>query len=248
MTNNQEHLKRTATVRWKRVMLKLGALAFVAPISQSAIAAGDAKRGAQLFQQCMACHSIQPGEHMTGPSLAHVAGHKAGTAEGFQRYSDALTRSGVTWNDATLDKWLTNPEKFIPGNSMTFPGVREGQARQDLIAYLKAAAENKAPQVVQQKGGGMMGMQSRKIDLKRVPPEGQVTSIAYCGDTYTVGTADGKRQKIWEFNLRFKSDSSKLGPAPGKPVVVGAGMQGDRASVVFASPKEISETIKQSCP
>lgn len=228
-------------------MLKLSALGLIAAISSGAAAAGDAKRGAQLFQQCMACHSVQPGEHMTGPSLAHAAGRKAGTAPGFQRYSDALKRSGVTWNDATLDKWLTNPEKFIPGNSMTFPGVREAQARQDLIAYLKAAAENKAPQV-QQKGGGMMGMQSRKIDLKSAPPEGQVTSIAYCGDTYTVGTADGKRQKIWEFNLRFKSDSSKLGPAPGKPVVVGAGMQGDRASVVFASPKEISETIKQSCP
>ena len=216
--------------------------------NEAALAAGDAKRGAQLFRQCMACHSAQPGEHMTGPSLAHAAGHKAGTAPGFQRYSDALKRSGVTWDDATLDKWLANPEKFIPGNSMTFPGVRDAQARQDLIAYLKAAAENKAPQAEQKGGRDMMGMQSRKIDLKSAPPEGQVTSIKYCGDTYTVDTADGKSQKIWEFNLRFKSDSSKLGPAPGKPVVVGAGMQGDRASIVFASPGEISGAIKRACP
>ena len=86
------------------------------------------------------------------------------------------------------------------------------------------------------------------LSLKNAPPAGQVRSIKYCGDTYTVETADGKVEKIWEFNLRFKSDSSKLGPTPGKPVVVGAGMQGDRASVVFASPKEISDTIKQSCP
>jgi cytochrome c len=84
--------------------------------------------------------------------------------------------------------------------------------------------------------------------LRKAPPEGQVTSIKHCGDTYTVDTADGKRQKIWEFNLRFKTDSSKLGPTPGKPVVVGAGMQGDRASIVFATPKEISESIKQACP
>ena len=82
----------------------------------------------------------------------------------------------------------------------------------------------------------------------RIQTDGQVRSIKHCGDTYTVETADGKVEKIWEFNLRFKSDSSKLGPAPGKPVVVGAGMQGDRASIVFASPKEISGTIKQSCP
>lgn len=214
-----------------------------------ACAAGDAKRGAQLFQQCMACHSVQPDEHMTGPSLAHVAGHKAGTAQGFQRYSEALKRSAITWDDAALDKWLANPEKFIAGNSMTFPGVRDAQARQDLIAYLRAAAENKAPQAEQKGGrGGMMGMQARKLDLKSAPAEGQVASIRYCGDTYTVDTADGKSQKIWEFNLRFKSDSTKLGPAPGKPVVVGAGMQGDRASIVFASPGEISGAIKQACP
>jgi cytochrome c len=233
-------------------VLKAGTFALIAVtagIGHSALAAGDAKRGAQLFQQCMACHSVQPGEHLTGPSLARVAGHKAGTAQGFQRYSDALKRSGVTWDDATLDKWLASPEKFIPGNSMTFPGVRDAQARQDLIAYLKSVAENKAPQAEQKGGrGGMMSMQARKLDLKSAPPQGQVTSIKYCGDTYTVDTADGKSQKIWEFNLRFKSDSSKLGPAPGKPVVVGAGMQGDRASIVFSSPGEISAAIKQSCP
>lgn len=224
-------------------------IAAMVVLADSALAAGDAKRGAQLFRQCMACHSLEPGEHMTGPSLAQVAGHKAGTAQGFQRYSDALRRSGLTWDDAALDKWLTNPEQFIPGNSMTFPGVRDAQARQDLIAYLKAVAENKAPQAEQRSGrGGMMGMQARKPDLKSAPPEGQVTSIAYCGDTYAVDTADGRRQKIWEFNLRFKSDSSKLGPAPGKPIVVGAGMQGDRASIVFASPKEISDLVKQACP
>ena len=215
---------------------------------ETALAAGDAKRGVQLFRQCIACHSVQPGEHLTGPSLAHAVGHKAGTAPGFQRYSDALKRSGVTWDDASLDMWLANPEKFVPGNSMSFPGVREGQARQDLIAFLKAAAANKAPQAAHKGNDGMMGMQSRRIDLKNAPPAGQVTSIAYCGDTYSVGTADGKVEKVWEFNLRFKSDSSKLGPAPGKPVVVGAGMQGDRASIVFSSPSEISQRVKQSCP
>ena len=232
-------------------MPKAGAIVLISIatiVSGSAVASGDAKRGAQLFQQCMACHSVQPGEHLTGPSLAHVAGHKAASAQGFQRYSDALKRSGVTWDDAALDRWLANPEKFIPGNVMTFSGVRDAQARQDLIAYLKAAAENKAPQAEKKGGRGMMGMQARKLDLKSAPPEGQVTSIKYCGDTYTVETADGKSQKIWEFNLRFKSDSGKQGPAHGKPVVVGAGMQGDRASIVFASPGEISGAIKQACP
>jgi cytochrome c len=224
--------------------LVLSALALATGRSSSS-AAGDAKRGAQLFRQCVACHSTEQGEHLTGPSLAQVFGHKAGTAEGFQRYSDALRRSGVTWNESTLEKWLADPERFVPGNSMTFPGVRDPQARQDLVAYLKAAAENNVPPREQMDG---MRMRASKLDLKNAPPEGRVTSITYCGDTYSVGTADGKKQKIWEFNLRFKSDSGKLGPASGKPVVVRAGMQGDRASIVFASPKEISDAVRQSCP
>jgi cytochrome c len=175
---------------------------------------------------------------MTGPSLAHIWNRKAGSVEGFLRYSDPMKRADVVWNEATLDKWLSDPEAFLPGTSMTFPGLKQSQARQDLIAYLKAASGGKAPPA--QRGG--------KLDLRKAPPEGQVTSIKHCGDTYTIDTADGKRQKIWEFNLRFKTDSSKLGPTPGKPVVVGAGMQGDRASIVFATPKEISESIKQACP
>jgi cytochrome c len=214
--------------------------------ASSAYAAGDAQRGAQLFRQCAACHSVQPGEHMTGPSLAHAWNHRAGSAEGFARYSEALKRSGLKWNDATLDKWLAGPDRLVPGTAMAFPGVRDAQARQDLAAYLRAVAEEKAPSP---QGGGMMGgMMPRKADLKSAPPEGQVRSIKYCGDTYTIETADGKVEKVWEFNLRLKSDSSKLGPHPGKPIVVGAGMQGDRASVVFASPKEISSAIAYSCP
>jgi cytochrome c len=211
-----------------------------------AMAAGDAKRGAKLFGQCMACHSTQPGEHQTGPSLAHVWNRKAASVHGFMRYSEALKRAPLTWNEPALDQWLSNPAQMVPGTTMTFPGIKEAQARQDLIAYLKALDENKAP--VAAKGGGMMGMGRQRIDLKNAPAAGQLRSIKQCGDTYTIETADGKTEKVWEFNLRFKTDSSKLGPAPGKPVVVGAGMQGDRASIVFAAPEEISQAILQACP
>jgi cytochrome c len=209
--------------------------------------AGDPARGSRVFEQCAACHSVVPGEHMTGPSLAKVWNQKAASAGGFSRYSEALKRANVVWSEATLDAWLVKPERLLPGTSMTFPGIKEAKDRQDVIAYLKAVSEGKAPQ--ERKGGrGMARMSREKLDLRKAPAEGRVTSITQCGDTYTVATADGKAQKIWEFNLRFKTDSSKLGPPPGKPVAVGGGMQGDRASVVFASPKEISEFIKPSCP
>ena len=216
-----------------------------AAIAGAAHAAGDASRGARAFHQCMACHSVAPGEHLTGPSLAHISNRPSASAADFQRYSDALRKSGLVWNAATLDKWLADPGKLVPGTSMTFSGIKDAAQRQDLIAYLQAVSEGKAPQPPQ---GAMRGMQRPKLDLKTAPPEGQVTAVKYCGDTYTVDTADGKSQKIWEFNLRIKTDSSRLGPQPGKPVVIGAGMQGDRAQLVFARPSEIGEFIRASCP
>lgn len=210
-------------------------------------AAGDRTRGASVFQQCAVCHSTVPGEHMTGPSLANVWHSKAGTAQGYRRYSEAMKHADVVWNEAALDKWLTNPETFIPGTSMTFAGLRDSRAREDVIAYLKAVSEGKAEAAARRAGGMMMNMQPAQTDLKAAPPEGQVTAIKHCGDAYTVTTADGKTNKVWEFNLRFKTDSSRRGPHAGKPVIVGAGMQGDRASVVFAAPAEISRFIAESC-
>ncbi|HTF14904.1 MAG TPA: cytochrome C, partial [Burkholderiales bacterium] len=153
--------------------------------------------------------------------------------------------ANIEWAEATLDKWLSDPVQLVPGTSMTFPGLKGSKDRQDVIAYLRAVSEGKAPSAEPRRGGMMM--QSGRADLKKAPPAGQVVSISRCGDTYTVKTADGKTNKVWEFNLRFKTDSSENGPLPGKPVIVGAGMQGDRASVIFARSAEISAFIKQSC-
>jgi cytochrome c len=68
-----------------------------------------------------------------------------------------------------------------------------------------------------------------------------------CGDTYRVTTAAGELPPFWEFNLRFKTDTTDTGPAKGRPAIMGAGMRGDRASVIFADPAEISAFIKKRC-
>ncbi len=220
-----------------------------ASLARSEVAlAADPVRGATVFEACTACHSTKPALHMTGPSLAKIWQQKAGTVEGFHRYSEPMKHIDLVWNEATLDRWLTDPDKLIPGTSMTFQGLRESKDRQDVIAYLKTVAEGKAPARAQRGGGMMMNMQGARQDLKNAPAAGQVTAISHCGDAYTVKTADGKVEKVWEFNLRFKTDSSEFGPRSGKPVIVGAGMQGDRASVVFAAPSEVSTFIKESCP
>jgi cytochrome c2 len=124
--------------------------------SSRAIAAttGDPAEGAQVFRACAACHSLKPGEHRTGPSLAGLFGRKAGTVEDFRRYSPALKAAEVVCNEGTLDPWITDPQAFIPGNRMAFRGLPDAKARAALIAYL-AQAERQTAQAPQD--GGMMG-------------------------------------------------------------------------------------------
>ena len=94
----------------------------------------------------------------------------------------------------------------------------------------------------------MMGMGGGDLpDLKLLGREHRVTAVRQCADGYDVVTADGRIANFWETNLRFKTDSSDLGPKPGQPVIVGAGMMGDRASIVVAAPAEISPLIVAGC-
>jgi cytochrome c len=83
--------------------------------------------------------------------------------------------------------------------------------------------------------------------LRQLDPQRQVVAIRYCGDTYDVSTADGQTQPFWERNLRFRTDSSDSGPPAGRPALLPAGMMGDRASVIFAAPSEISAFIESKC-
>jgi cytochrome c len=211
---------------------------------------GDAQAGAQAFQACAACHSLIPGRHMTGPSLADIWDRQAGTVAGFPRYSPALKSADIIWSYESLDAWLANPRAFLPKTRMTFPGIDDAKTRADIIAFLQAVgsgqmkAEGDATM-----SGGMMGgmMHGAEQSLKALAPAQQVVAISYCGDTYDVSTADGETLQFWEPNLRFKTDSSADGPAAGKPAILPSGMLGDRASVIFASPAEIGQLIKSEC-
>src|SRR3569623_872379 len=94
----------------------------------------------------------------------------------------AAGASARGWNAATLDKWLANPQSVVPGNPMTFPGIRDAGARADVIEYLHAVSQGKAPTAAA--GGGMGGMMggSGPINLKTQDPSSQVTSLHHCGD------------------------------------------------------------------
>lgn len=90
------------------------------------------------FLRCAACHTVDKGgENKLGPNLWGVAGKHAGVHSGFA-YSPALTDAGITWTDANLDAWLENPRKLVPGNRMSFPGIKDPAMRKELVDYLKA--------------------------------------------------------------------------------------------------------------
>jgi cytochrome c len=232
----------------RTVTFAFAGLAALAAIgAQAAAPAGDSKRGAVLFRACAACHSLAPDRNMTGPSLAGVWGRMAGSLESFDRFSPALKASNVVWDETSLDDWLKSPAHFVPENRMTFEGVADSRQRADLIAYLKEASSAPSPAAGSGGMGAAMGGGAQFPDLKLLGPEHQVQAMRYCRDTYHVDTADGKSTDFWEANLRFKTDSSGTGPQSGKPVIMPAGMMGDRASVFFAAPEEIGAFIKHQC-
>jgi cytochrome c len=94
---------------------------------------GDAAHGKALYQGCQACHSIDDND--LGPRHRGVVGRRAGSIQDYA-YSAALKNSGLTWDEATLDRWLTNPSALVPGTRMFFK-IDDAQARADIIAYLK---------------------------------------------------------------------------------------------------------------
>jgi cytochrome c len=116
--------------------LILGALVVAPALAQPSAAPaakGDPVRGKSLYQGCEGCHSID--ENDVGPRHRGVVGRKAGSLKDYA-YSPALKGSGLTWDEANLDRWLINPSAMVPGTKMFFK-IDDAQSRADLIAYLR---------------------------------------------------------------------------------------------------------------
>ncbi len=95
------------------------------------------KQGQRVFLLCRSCHNTEEDSgNKVGPNLYGVFGRKAGTVSDF-KYSDAVKASGITWDEHTINEWLTKPRDFLPGNKMAFRGVDKEEDRKALIAYLK---------------------------------------------------------------------------------------------------------------
>jgi cytochrome c len=103
-----------------------------------ALAAGDATRGQAAFTFCNSCHSLVAGENGVGPSLHGLFGRKAGTVPSFG-YSPAMTNSGIVWDEASLEKFLSDPDAMVSGTKMQAGAIADPQQRDDLAAYLAQA-------------------------------------------------------------------------------------------------------------
>ena len=129
---------------WRAILLTLTfAAAGVTPAAAELI--GDEDRGGDLFnKQCTACHDVGPdAADRVGPRLTGIFGRRAGAVDGFN-YSKSMARmgsDGLTWTLETLDAYIENPKALISGTRMNYRGLKDDQARADLLSFLRAYSD-----------------------------------------------------------------------------------------------------------
>jgi cytochrome c len=121
--------------------LPVAAIAALLVVSGGAEGSGDADRGEFMYSvRCIYCHVPDLAENLTGPHLVGVIGRPAGSVADFE-YSAAMRESGLVWNEDTISDFIADPQMFLPGTTMNYPGQRDAQVRADIVAYLKGLAE-----------------------------------------------------------------------------------------------------------
>lgn len=120
----------------QRYLMGLTILAAMAVSGGMAQAAGDPALGKTQFNKCAACHSIKAGENKIGPSLHGIVGRPSHSIENYN-YSEPMKAYNVTWDVATLDKYLIDPRGTVVGTKMVFAGLKKDDERANLIAYLE---------------------------------------------------------------------------------------------------------------
>ncbi len=86
---------------------------------------------------CRTCHSVKEGDNRLGPSLHGIIGRKAGTVPGYAAYSGSMKGAGITWDEATLEKFIADPEAVVRNNNMKpYKGIPDAKVRQQIVDYL----------------------------------------------------------------------------------------------------------------
>jgi len=106
-------------------------------LAAQAHAAGDPNHGQQLFRRCASCHAVGPyASAGYGPQLNHIVGRRAAATTDY-KYSEAMKKSGLVWDEKTLAAFVRAPHDLVPGTAMRFWGIKDEQQVADLLSYLK---------------------------------------------------------------------------------------------------------------
>ena len=127
--------------RHTRIAVPMFALAHAALLASVVAApAAAADHGQAAFNNhCRTCHSTKEGDNRLGPTLHKIFGAKAGAVPGYASYSQGLRSSGITWDEATLQKFIANPDAVIPNNNMKpYKGITDEAVRAKIIEFLKS--------------------------------------------------------------------------------------------------------------
>jgi cytochrome c len=114
------------------------ALSLLASLAPALAAQEESEEGKVAYNNaCRTCHSFKPDDNRLGPTLHGIVGRKAGSIEGFA-FSPSMKSSGITWDDATLDQFISNPNQVVSGNKMQpFGGIADASERKKIVDYLK---------------------------------------------------------------------------------------------------------------
>ncbi|HMM89791.1 copper-containing nitrite reductase [Bradyrhizobium sp.] len=160
---------------------------------------GDAAAGRQVFRKCQACHSLDAGKNGVGPSLARIVGEKAGAVPGYN-FSSAMKASNLTWDAATLDAYLTDPQKVVPGNKMPFPGLKTDRERSAVIALL---TETSKPGGAAAAPAPAQSAQAPAPSTTQAEPLPSTSAAAVPGPSYVPGLRYTLRSGIAEGRMVF---------------------------------------------
>lgn len=119
------------------MLLLLVALLATGRVLAGAPPSSRVEAGRLVYERCAACHSLE--QDRTGPHHCGIFGRRAGSVAGFT-YSEAMKNAGITWNRTTLDTFIANPMKTVPGTYMGYAGIQDPTERAQLLDFLEVAS------------------------------------------------------------------------------------------------------------